>query len=199
MRRKLVLVTDDESVVRGVVAALIPEEPCLTVAIAASAEVAVQTVAEWQPDLVLLDVAMPGLDAPDLARRLRASPATAGASLVALTPLAGAALPFSVLAAGCDAVVAAPSDAAGTLCALLRGDAAPTVPARYDARRPTPAELGRHTSALAAQAAALVDRSARLTQRTREACDGLTVLLADPPGGRSRAAGRGRLWPYRRG
>ena len=40
---------------------------------------------EWQPTVVLLDLGMPGMDGFEVARRLRADPATAGVKLVALT------------------------------------------------------------------------------------------------------------------
>jgi CheY-like chemotaxis protein len=39
----------------------------------------------WPPDLIFLDIAMPGQDGYAVARQLRATPATAGTLLVALT------------------------------------------------------------------------------------------------------------------
>jgi len=39
----------------------------------------------WRPDAVLLDIGLPGLDGYEIARRLRADPATTGMKLFALT------------------------------------------------------------------------------------------------------------------
>jgi two-component system OmpR family response regulator len=44
-----------------------------------------ELAAEWQPFAVVLDIKMPGLDGFELARRLRADPATAHMLLVACT------------------------------------------------------------------------------------------------------------------
>jgi CheY-like chemotaxis protein len=47
--------------------------------------IAVETVAEFAPDVVFLDIGMPGLSGYDVARLLRASPAGARLVLVAVT------------------------------------------------------------------------------------------------------------------
>ena len=39
----------------------------------------------WRPDIALLDIGLPGLDGYEVARRLRAEPATAGIRLIAVT------------------------------------------------------------------------------------------------------------------
>jgi CheY-like chemotaxis protein len=44
-----------------------------------------EAVAAHQPDVVLLDLDLPGLDGLEVARRLRAQPALAGLKLVAVT------------------------------------------------------------------------------------------------------------------
>jgi len=40
---------------------------------------------EWQPDLALVDIGLPGIDGYEVARRLRADPATSAIKLIALT------------------------------------------------------------------------------------------------------------------
>ncbi|WP_066336630.1 response regulator [Azohydromonas lata] len=46
---------------------------------------ALQAAPAWRPDIVLLDIGLPGLNGYEVARRLRADPALAGTLLVALT------------------------------------------------------------------------------------------------------------------
>ncbi len=42
-------------------------------------------ISSTQPDLVLLDVSLPGMDGPEVLARLRADPLTAGIPVIALT------------------------------------------------------------------------------------------------------------------
>jgi CheY-like chemotaxis protein len=53
--------------------------------VADSGPAALQVAAEFQPDAVVLDVGLPGMDGVEVARRLRQSPQLRGALLVALT------------------------------------------------------------------------------------------------------------------
>jgi CheY-like chemotaxis protein len=58
------------------------EAQCLT-----DPRLAVDEAKRLQPDMVLLDIAMPGMDGWEVARQLRADPATHGIRLVAVTAL----------------------------------------------------------------------------------------------------------------
>ena len=55
------------------------------VALAHSGRQALECVGTFQPDVVLLDIGMPGMDGYEVARRIRANPATRGIQLIALT------------------------------------------------------------------------------------------------------------------
>ena len=55
------------------------------VALAHSGRTALETVDTFKPDVVLLDIGMPGMDGYEVARRIRANPASRHISLIALT------------------------------------------------------------------------------------------------------------------
>ncbi len=55
------------------------------VSLAHSGRTALESVETFKPDVVLLDIGMPGMDGYEVARRIRANPATRNISLIALT------------------------------------------------------------------------------------------------------------------
>ena len=69
---------------------------------------ALDAAREWLPDLALLDIGLPGMSGLELARRLKASPATARIILVALTASVDSGDHRAALAAGCVAVETKP-------------------------------------------------------------------------------------------
>ena len=71
-----VLLVDDDPSVRRLFRALI-SHTC-TVREAASGEQAVEIATLWPPDLVLLDIMMPGIDGYETCERLKASSASTG-------------------------------------------------------------------------------------------------------------------------
>ncbi len=63
------------------------DESGYTVLVATSGETALQRAAQSLPDIVLLDAVMPGIDGFEVARRLKAHPATAAIPIVFMTAL----------------------------------------------------------------------------------------------------------------
>jgi DNA-binding NarL/FixJ family response regulator len=67
-----ILVVDDHPVVRRVICSLLSNDPALNVVCeAVSGEQAVQKAEELQPDLVLLDISLPGISGIEAGRRIR--------------------------------------------------------------------------------------------------------------------------------
>ncbi len=67
-----ILVVDDHAVVRGVICSLLSSDPTLDVVCqTADGESAVQKAEELQPDLILLDISLPGISGIEAGRRIR--------------------------------------------------------------------------------------------------------------------------------
>jgi DNA-binding NarL/FixJ family response regulator len=78
-----VLVVDDQDVFRQVMSAVVDEtEGFVLVGCAASGEQSILTAGALRPDLVLMDVNLPGIDGMEAARRLRASRTVAAVVLL---------------------------------------------------------------------------------------------------------------------
>ena len=81
---KSVLIADDERSIRLLVRATI-ESDAYTIAEASNGDQAWQLIKELRPDLVLLDVQMPGLSGLEVTRAVRGDPSLAGTSVILLT------------------------------------------------------------------------------------------------------------------
>jgi CheY-like chemotaxis protein len=84
-----VLVCDGEPVVRMLVRATLEGSQC-TVIEAGDGDVALALTRSEHPDLILLDVMMPGVSGRDILAELRGNPATAATPVIALTALSQA-------------------------------------------------------------------------------------------------------------
>jgi CheY-like chemotaxis protein len=79
---------------------------------AADAQQALACIARSTPDLILLDIQLPGIDGTELARRLKAEPTTQRIVLVAFTAYAMSGDEARFLAAGFDGYIAKPIEVA---------------------------------------------------------------------------------------
>ncbi len=80
-----VLYVDDDPDICAVVQAALRHIACVEVSTAASGAMAIKGACEQQPDLILMDVMMPGLDGPSTFQRLRENMATAHIPVIFLT------------------------------------------------------------------------------------------------------------------
>ena len=82
----LVLIVDDDVVVRETLRAAVALEG-YRFALAADGREALNKLAEVQPDVVLLDVMMPGMDGFEVTRRIKNNPATILIPVILVTAL----------------------------------------------------------------------------------------------------------------
>lgn len=80
-----VLHIDDEADILDIVAASLDLDPEFEVRGCASGADGLAAAAEWQPDLILLDIMMPDMDGPTTLARLRENPRTADIPVVFMT------------------------------------------------------------------------------------------------------------------
>lgn len=80
-----ILYVDDEPDIREIAAIALSLDKGLEVRTAASGAEALSIANQWLPDLVLLDVMMPGLDGPSTLIRLRQDPKTMQVPVVFIT------------------------------------------------------------------------------------------------------------------
>ena len=81
---------------------------------------AMEALGSWHPDLILIDIQLPGIDGLELTRRLRANPAWRDISIVALTAYAMSRDEENARAAGCDGYITKPIDTR-TFVSVVRG------------------------------------------------------------------------------
>ena len=113
---RILVVEDDEPSVRLVKAVL--EDSGAAVRLARSAEEALEAIESDKPDVALVDLILPQMSGILLADRLKASPATDGIVLIAITAFNGGATERIALAAGFVAYVRKPIDPS-TFCEIV--------------------------------------------------------------------------------
>ena len=105
-----VLYVDDEDDIREVAALSLGLDPELEVNVCASGREALAMVQDWQPDIVLLDVMMPGMDGPETLEKLREIEATKATPVVFITARTQAYEIERFLSLGAVGVIAKPFD-----------------------------------------------------------------------------------------
>ncbi len=104
-----ILVVDD-NLVKLKLACVVLEAEGYAVERATSAEEALQVMRRVPPDLILMDVALPGRNGLELTRELKSDPATRPIRIIALTAFAMRGDEQRILEAGCDGYIAKPID-----------------------------------------------------------------------------------------
>jgi two-component system, NtrC family, sensor kinase len=106
-----ILIVDDESQNRKLLETLLHPEGYRTRAVADGGQ-ALASVAQCAPDLILLDVMMPRMDGYQVARTLKADPATANIPIVMITALIDRSARLEGLNAGVEEFLTKPVDRA---------------------------------------------------------------------------------------
>ena len=95
------LLVEDNEMNRDAISRLL-ERRGFTVITGEDGELGLQLCRERQPDLVLMDVGLPGIDGYEATRQIKADPRTAHIPVVALTARALTSDQQEAMAAGCD-------------------------------------------------------------------------------------------------
>ncbi|MBA3032279.1 MAG: response regulator [Gammaproteobacteria bacterium] len=105
-----ILYVDDEPDIRTIVQFALEDEVGLELKLCASGQEALDLLAHYRPDLILLDVMMPGLDGPSTLQHLRALPGLAHVPVAFVTAKVQAQEVAGLKALGATAVIAKPFD-----------------------------------------------------------------------------------------
>ena len=101
------LIVDDELQVRKLLETLLQYEGYHTQSVA-SGEEALARVAQQPPDLILLDIMMPGMDGYEVAHQLKGNPATANIPIIMLSALSEPSARLSGLQTGAEEFISKP-------------------------------------------------------------------------------------------
>jgi PAS domain S-box-containing protein len=109
MPAPIILIVDDNPA-NLKVARIALEGEGFAIRIAIDGHAAVDSIAAERPDLILMDIQLPGIDGLELTRRLKADPATRGIPVIAVTAYAMKGDREKAIAAGCDDYLSKPID-----------------------------------------------------------------------------------------
>jgi DNA-binding NarL/FixJ family response regulator len=121
-----ILIADDQAMVRGGFRALLDAEPGFTVVGEASdGDQALELVRQYRPDIVLMDIRMPGLDGLQATRLITAEPTLASTRVLVLTTFDLDEYIFAALRAGASGFLLKgmePSELINAVRVIARGD-----------------------------------------------------------------------------
>ena len=106
--RRILIVEDNEA--NQLLASAVLEREGYSVDLAASSDQARTLLGDRSPDLILMDVQLPGQDGLSFTRQLKSDPSTSRIPIVALTALAMAGDRERTLEAGCAGYISKPID-----------------------------------------------------------------------------------------
>ncbi len=118
MKQQRVLIIDDNDL-NIQLATFVLGHAEFAVGSAADARQGLLRIAEFRPDLILMDIQMPDMDGLTLTRRLKADPTTRHIVVVAFTAYAMKGDEAKMRSAGCDGYIAKPIDI-GTFAQKVR-------------------------------------------------------------------------------
>jgi CheY-like chemotaxis protein len=104
-----ILIVDDNAVNLKLVKFVVAEAGH-EVSTAVDADTALAALRAHAPQVILMDLQLPGIDGLELTRRIKADPATRGVAIIAVTAYAMKGDREKALAAGCDDYVTKPID-----------------------------------------------------------------------------------------
>lgn len=107
-RRRILVVEDNLDAVHSLTVLL--RELGHEVEFAINGYAAIEIARRLEPQIVLLDIGLPGMDGFELCRRLKREPALAAARVIAVTGYGQEAYRQRALAAGCDGYYVKPLD-----------------------------------------------------------------------------------------
>lgn len=117
LRQKTILVAEDDPDLRQIFASALHFRG-FAVLLAETGDECLASASAEGPDLIILDIMMPGRDGIDTAAQLRANSATSSLPIVALTALARSSIRARALQAGCDLVLLKPISPSDLLHAI---------------------------------------------------------------------------------
>jgi two-component system OmpR family response regulator len=105
-----VMYVDDEPDIRTIVEFALEDEPGMSLRVCASGAEALETAPGFRPDIVLLDVMMPGMDGPTTLQHLRGMPELSAARFAFVTAKVQPQEVAHFKSLGAAAVIAKPFD-----------------------------------------------------------------------------------------
>lgn len=109
MSREKILIVDDNLINLKLARVLLVSEG-YEVQTAVDAEEALKLIEIFSPQLILMDIQLPGIDGLELTRRLKANPSTKNIIILALTAFAMKGDEEKAREAGCDGYITKPID-----------------------------------------------------------------------------------------